>query len=206
MRAIRERLQMIHTPTYPYTPQEVTRHECLRPPTLTGLWDIALHIGFYRMPYHQWRWASTSWQGLLRLYMCLSTHLARPREWQVTFFAIQHLRSVLLQVNSGVEGRPEGVGLLPFLRQRWTDLLENQREPPQCDRCTRITNHQPVTKDIAQELCPSPGFQYLYKYKSVEQASLGVPRKTKFREVISYSMHPYPRVGKLMGRCLTQFW
>ena len=33
-----------------------------------------------------------------------------------------------------------------------------------------------------------------------------VPRKTKFREVITYYLHPYPRVGKLIGRCLTQFW
>ena len=57
------------------------------------------------------------------------------------------------------------------------------------------------------ETCPCPGFQFLYKYKSVEHPTPRVPRKTKFREVITYARHSYPRVvGKIMGRSLTQFW
>ena len=206
IRPIKDAIHTCDIPPYPYTPQEVTRYRWLNPPSLPEMWDIFLHIGTFLMPYHQWRWVSTSRMGLMNLHMCLSTHTARPGEWNVTYFVVQHLRSVLLRVhNDACDGTGE-IKLLPILHARRTHLLNCQRMPPSCDHCAGILYHLPVTEAIAQDTCPSPGFQYLYKFKSVEQPTPQIPRKTKFREVITYSLHPYPRVGKLIGQCLTQFW
>ena len=207
MRLIGDKVVEQCTPLYPYTPQEVTRYEWLRPPTIPDMWDIFLHIGAFLMPYHQWRWVSTSKKGLLSVHMCLSTHTARPREWQVTYYAVRHFRSALLETTQHTGVGVTELELLPALHDRMTHLVETQRPPPQCDHCMCLTYEKPVMEDAVLNTCPSPGFQYLYKFKSVEQGpGPNVPRKTKFREVITYSVHPYPRVGKLIGRCLTQFW
>ena len=206
MRLICDKVVEQCTPPYPYTPQEVTRYEWLRPPTIPDMWDIFLHIGAFLMPYHQWRWVSTSKRGLLSVHMCLSAHTARPREWQVTYYAVRHFTSALLETTQHTGVGVTKLELLPALHGRMTHLVETQRPPPQCDHCMCLTYEKPVMEDAVLNTCPSPGFQYLYKFKSVEQLRPNVPRKTKFREVITYSLHPYPRVGKLIGRCLTQFW
>ena len=41
------------------------------------------------------------------------------------------------------------------------------------------------------------------QFKSKERAS---PPLVKFREVLAYAAHPFPQVGKLIGRALTVFW
>ena len=50
-------------------------------------------------------------------------------------------------------------------------------------------------------LLPVPSSQLLVKYKSKERQAL-----MKAREVPTQDKHPYRRLGKLMGRCLSLLW
>ena len=135
-------------PETSYTPQEVTRYKWLRPPAIPDMWDIFLHIGAFLMPYHQWRWVPASKRGLLSVHMCLSTHTARPREWQVTSYAVRHFRSALLGTIQHTGVGVTELHLLPALHGRMIHLVETQRLPPQCDHCIYLTCEKPVMEDV----------------------------------------------------------
>ena len=67
-----------------------------------------------------------------------------------------------------------------------------------------------ATKVIFFKICahygknaPLRARRVLFKFKSQEHA---LPPIMKFRKVLAYAAHPFPRVGKLVGRALTVFW
>ena len=61
----------------------------------------------------------------------------------------------------------------------------------------------PVPPKSSAKCIPTPNAQLLFKFKSQERA---LPPIMKFREVLAYAAHPFPRVVKLVGRALTVFW
>ena len=70
-----------------------------------------------------------------------------------------------------------------------------------CESPPYFTARTPV--DSVQKCIPVPNGQLLIKHKSKEHR---VPSVVKLREVVAYASHPFPRVGRLIGRTLTVFW
>ena len=69
------------------------------------------------------------------------------------------------------------------------------------DACPRYT--APTPPKSAAKCISTPNAQLLFKFKSKERA---LPPVMKYRQVLAYAAHPFPRIGKLMGRALTVFW
>ena len=61
----------------------------------------------------------------------------------------------------------------------------------------------PTPAGSVQQCISVPNGQLLFKHKSREQH---LPPIVKHREVLAYASHPYPRIGRLVGRALTVFW
>ena len=78
-----------------------------------------------------------------------------------------------------------------------SDFLQPLANIPKLPMSTGLNQtHRPHTK-----LLPVPNSQLLVKYKSKEHKAA-----MKAREVLTQDKHPYRRLGKLIGRCLSILW